>query len=89
MYVVSIQKNVKGFSGTSESSKTGGHAAVSEVNLSAATSQPSASIPTGVSSVSSNRRQLMSKAAVTHKFRKLKTPSKCRECDSYVYFQGN
>lgn len=29
-----------------------------------------------------------SKAASTHKFRKLKTPSKCRECDSYVYFQG-
>ena len=39
-------------------------------------------------SVSSSRRQLMSRAAVTHKFRKLKTPSKCRECDSYVYFQG-
>ena len=34
------------------------------------------------------RRQFMSKAAVTHRFRKLKTPSKCRECDSYVYFQG-
>jgi hypothetical protein len=33
------------------------------------------------------RRQFMSKAAVTHRFRKLKTPSKCRECDSYVYFQ--
>ncbi|XP_054157573.1 rho GTPase-activating protein 45-like [Oppia nitens] len=31
---------------------------------------------------------LMSKAAETHKFRKLKTPSRCRECDSYVYFQG-
>ena len=30
----------------------------------------------------------MSKAAVTHTFRKLKTPSRCRECDSYVYFQG-
>ena len=39
-------------------------------------------------SSSSARRQLMSRAAVTHKFRKLKTPSKCRECDSYVYFQG-
>ena len=34
------------------------------------------------------RRQIMSKAAVTHHFKKLKTPSKCRECDSYVYFQG-
>ncbi|XP_069156108.1 rho GTPase-activating protein 45 isoform X4 [Procambarus clarkii] len=34
------------------------------------------------------RRQVMSKAAVTHTFRKLKTPSRCRECDSYVYFHG-
>ncbi|CAG2117095.1 unnamed protein product, partial [Medioppia subpectinata] len=30
----------------------------------------------------------MSKAAETHRLRKLKTPSRCRECDSYVYFQG-
>ncbi|XP_070816427.1 rho GTPase-activating protein 45 isoform X1 [Chaetodon trifascialis] len=30
----------------------------------------------------------MSKAALTHRLRKLRTPSKCRECDSYVYFQG-
>uniref|UniRef100_A0A3B4AMD8 Uncharacterized protein n=1 Tax=Periophthalmus magnuspinnatus TaxID=409849 RepID=A0A3B4AMD8_9GOBI len=30
----------------------------------------------------------LSKAAQTHKLRKLRTPSKCRECDSYVYFQG-
>lgn len=36
----------------------------------------------------SARRHCMSKAAVTHTFRKLKTPSRCRECDSYVYFQG-
>ncbi|CAL4067534.1 unnamed protein product, partial [Meganyctiphanes norvegica] len=35
-----------------------------------------------------NRRQVMSKAADTHAFRKLKTPSRCRECDSYVYFHG-
>jgi hypothetical protein len=35
-----------------------------------------------------SRRHCMSKAAVTHTFRKLKTPSRCRECDSYVYFQG-
>lgn len=34
------------------------------------------------------RRTVMSKAAVTHHFRKLKTFSKCRECDSYVYWQG-
>ena len=43
----------------------------------------------GVAPITSARRQLMSRAAVTHRFRKLKTPSKCRECDSYVYFQGN
>ncbi|KAK5601934.1 hypothetical protein CRENBAI_018884 [Crenichthys baileyi] len=30
----------------------------------------------------------LSKAAQTHKLRKLRTPAKCRECDSYVYFQG-
>ncbi|XP_071536565.1 rho GTPase-activating protein 45-like isoform X3 [Panulirus ornatus] len=35
-----------------------------------------------------SRRQVMSKAAVTHTFRRLKTPSRCRECDSYVYFHG-
>nr|XP_027211306.1 rho GTPase-activating protein 29-like [Penaeus vannamei] len=34
------------------------------------------------------RLQVMSKAAVTHAFRRLKTPSRCRECDSYVYFHG-
>ncbi|XP_062843455.1 rho GTPase-activating protein 45 isoform X2 [Trichomycterus rosablanca] len=30
----------------------------------------------------------LSKAARTHRLRKLRAPSKCRECDSYVYFQG-
>ncbi|XP_076847404.1 rho GTPase-activating protein 45-like [Brachyhypopomus gauderio] len=30
----------------------------------------------------------LSKAAKTHRLRKLRTPSKCRECESYVYFQG-
>ncbi|KDR15612.1 rho GTPase-activating protein 45-like isoform X2 [Zootermopsis nevadensis] len=34
------------------------------------------------------QKSCMSKAAETHAFRKLKTPSRCRECDSYVYFQG-
>ncbi|XP_055945774.1 rho GTPase-activating protein 45-like isoform X3 [Argiope bruennichi] len=34
------------------------------------------------------RRACMSKAAETHSFRRLKTPSRCRECDSYVYFHG-
>ncbi|XP_040179901.1 rho GTPase-activating protein 45 isoform X2 [Rana temporaria] len=30
----------------------------------------------------------LSRAARTHKLRKLRAPSKCRECNSYVYFQG-
>ncbi|XP_027006229.1 rho GTPase-activating protein 45 [Tachysurus fulvidraco] len=34
------------------------------------------------------RNMGLSKAAKTHRLRKLRTPSKCRECDSYVYFQG-
>ncbi|XP_063872353.1 rho GTPase-activating protein 45-like [Scylla paramamosain] len=35
-----------------------------------------------------SRRQVMSKAAISHSFKKLLTPSRCRECDSYVYFHG-
>ncbi|KAJ8039707.1 Rho GTPase-activating protein 45 [Holothuria leucospilota] len=34
------------------------------------------------------RHLTISKAAQTHVLRKLRTPSKCRECDSYVYFNG-
>ncbi|KAK1790670.1 hypothetical protein P4O66_014532, partial [Electrophorus voltai] len=34
------------------------------------------------------RNTLMSKAAHTHKLRKLRAPSKCRECDSLVVFHG-
>ncbi|XP_028260621.1 rho GTPase-activating protein 45 isoform X2 [Parambassis ranga] len=34
------------------------------------------------------RNMSLSKAAQTHRLRKLRTPAKCRECDSYVYFQG-
>ncbi|KFQ31109.1 Rho GTPase-activating protein 29, partial [Merops nubicus] len=34
------------------------------------------------------RNANMSKAAQTHKLRKLRAPSKCRECDSLVVFQG-
>ena len=30
----------------------------------------------------------MSKAANSHKFNKIQKPSKCRECDKYVYWQG-
>ncbi|KAM9839524.1 rho GTPase-activating protein 29 [Aulostomus maculatus] len=34
------------------------------------------------------RNTQMSKAAQTHKLRKLRSPSKCRECDGLVVFQG-
>ncbi|XP_043941624.1 rho GTPase-activating protein 29 [Protopterus annectens] len=34
------------------------------------------------------RNALMSKAAQTHRLRKLRAPSKCRECDSLVVFHG-
>ncbi|XP_023933101.1 rho GTPase-activating protein 45 [Lingula anatina] len=38
--------------------------------------------------ITSFKGSALSKAAQTHSFRKLRSPSKCRECDSYVYFQG-
>ena len=31
---------------------------------------------------------LMSKNALTHTFKRLRAPSRCRECDNYVYFNG-
>ncbi|KAM3915423.1 rho GTPase-activating protein 29 isoform 2-T2 [Leptodactylus fuscus] len=34
------------------------------------------------------RNTIMSKASQTHKLRKLRAPSKCRECDSLVVFHG-
>lgn len=34
------------------------------------------------------RNTQMSKAAQTHKLRKLRAPSKCRECDGLVVFHG-
>uniref|UniRef100_A0AAY4EJC8 Uncharacterized protein n=1 Tax=Denticeps clupeoides TaxID=299321 RepID=A0AAY4EJC8_9TELE len=45
--------------------------------------EPDIPVPTGPF-----RNVGLSKAAKTHRLRKLRTPSKCRECDSYVYFQG-
>ncbi|EDO48213.1 predicted protein, partial [Nematostella vectensis] len=30
----------------------------------------------------------MSSGALTHQFKKLRAPSRCRDCDSYVYFNG-
>jgi hypothetical protein len=34
------------------------------------------------------RGVLLSPSARTHCFKKLRSPSKCRECETYVYFQG-
>ncbi|XP_019523095.1 PREDICTED: rho GTPase-activating protein 29 [Hipposideros armiger] len=34
------------------------------------------------------KKTLMSKAALTHKFRKLRSPTKCRDCESIVVFPG-
>lgn len=34
------------------------------------------------------RREKESLAAQSHKFRKLMTPTKCRECESYVFVGG-
>ncbi|KAG7488061.1 hypothetical protein MATL_G00029280 [Megalops atlanticus] len=45
--------------------------------------EPEIVVPTGPF-----RNVGLSKAARTHRLRKLRTPAKCRECDSYVYFQG-
>ncbi|XP_052332475.1 rho GTPase-activating protein 45-like isoform X2 [Oncorhynchus keta] len=45
--------------------------------------EPEVAAPTGPF-----RNVGMSKAAKTHRLRKLRTPAKCRECNSYVYFQG-
>ncbi|XP_010223535.1 PREDICTED: minor histocompatibility protein HA-1 [Tinamus guttatus] len=44
---------------------------------------PEMNVPTGPF-----RNVGLSKAAQTHRLRKLRAPSKCRECNSYVYFQG-
>ena len=38
--------------------------------------------------VTSYRGTTLSRAARTHMFKKLRAPSRCRECESYVYFQG-
>ncbi|XP_051852516.1 rho GTPase-activating protein 29 [Antechinus flavipes] len=41
-----------------------------------------------ISSPGPFRNVIKSKAALSHKFRKLRTPSKCKECDNLVIFQG-
>ncbi|KAM6217380.1 LOW QUALITY PROTEIN: rho GTPase-activating protein 29-like [Rhynchocyon petersi] len=40
------------------------------------------------SSLETFNKALVSKSALTHKFRKLRSPRKCRDCDGIVLFQG-
>lgn len=42
----------------------------------------------GPNSLGIFKKTLMSKAALTHKFRKLRSPTKCRDCEGIVVFQG-
>uniref|UniRef100_K9IP07 Rho GTPase-activating protein 29 n=1 Tax=Desmodus rotundus TaxID=9430 RepID=K9IP07_DESRO len=42
----------------------------------------------GPNSVGTYKKTLMSKAALTHKFRKWRSPTKCRDCEGIVVFQG-
>ncbi|XP_053524199.1 rho GTPase-activating protein 29 isoform X2 [Artibeus jamaicensis] len=42
----------------------------------------------GPNSGGTYKKTLMSKAALTHKFRKWRSPTKCRDCESIVVFQG-
>lgn len=57
--------------------------------------EPLSSFDNGLAEMTENvgspgpfRNTQMSKAAQTHKLRKLRAPSKCRECDSLVVFHG-
>ncbi|XP_003479210.2 rho GTPase-activating protein 29 isoform X1 [Cavia porcellus] len=50
--------------------------------------EPPSPSEAGPSSLGTIKKTLMSKAAVTHKFRKLRSPTKCRDCESIVVFQG-
>ncbi|XP_042636232.1 rho GTPase-activating protein 29 [Orycteropus afer afer] len=50
--------------------------------------EPPSPSEAGPSSLGTFKKTLMSKAALTHKFRKLRSPTKCRDCDSIVVFQG-
>lgn len=56
--------------------------------MSLLTSGPAELVTSIPSSPGPFRNAQMSKAAQTHKLRKLRAPSKCRECDSLVVFHG-
>ncbi|EPY76457.1 rho GTPase-activating protein 29-like protein [Camelus ferus] len=50
--------------------------------------EPPSPSEAGPNSLGTFKKTLMSKAALTHKFRKLRSPTKCRDCESIVVFQG-
>ncbi|XP_040607872.1 rho GTPase-activating protein 29 isoform X1 [Mesocricetus auratus] len=50
--------------------------------------EPPSPSEAGPNSLGAFKKTLMSKAALTHKFRKLRSPTKCRDCDSIVMFPG-
>ncbi|XP_023975395.1 rho GTPase-activating protein 29 isoform X7 [Physeter macrocephalus] len=50
--------------------------------------EPPSPSESGPSSLGTFKKTLMSKAALTHKFRKLRSPTKCRDCEGIVVFQG-
>lgn len=50
--------------------------------------EPPSPSEAGPNSLGMFKKTLMSKAAVTHKFRKLRSPTKCRDCEGIVVFQG-
>ncbi|XP_033054420.1 rho GTPase-activating protein 45 isoform X1 [Trachypithecus francoisi] len=60
-----------------------GASAFEQADLNGMTPELPVAVPSGPL-----RHEGLSKAARTHRLRKLRTPAKCRECNSYVYFQG-
>lgn len=50
--------------------------------------EPPSPSEAGPSSLGAFKKTLMSKAALTHKFRKLRSPTKCRDCEGIVMFPG-
>lgn len=50
--------------------------------------EPPSPSEAGPNSLGAFKKTLMSKAALTHKFRKLRSPTKCRDCEGIVMFPG-
>ncbi|KAK2086831.1 Rho GTPase-activating protein 45 [Saguinus oedipus] len=66
-----------------DSERGPGASAFEQADLNGMTPELPVAVPSGPF-----RHEGLSKAARTHRLRKLRTPAKCRECNSYVYFQG-